>query len=122
MEADPLEIARAWATPGYCRSCLREQATEADWKHKGGCECARCASLCWEERGCFDERGGEDPQGTLARALLAKHAEVSALEGLLRECSPYIVSYDSRAIPSEDAAAEALLSRLDAALTPDRKD
>jgi len=49
-------------------------------------------------------------------------SRITALEGLLRECRPYIVSHDSRAIPSEDAAARALLSRLDAALTPDRKD
>ena len=57
-----------------------------------------------------------------AKGIAQMDARISALEGLLRECSPYIVSYDSRAIPSEDAAAEALLSRLDAALTPDRKD
>lgn len=45
-----------------CERCDREIASEADWNHRGGCDCARCVTLCFDGDNC-------DPVDWRARAM-----------------------------------------------------
>lgn len=83
-----------------CPDCDALIATQADFDaHADGCECDRCCALCWRAW-CAD---------VCQREPVDWRSRLSALEGLLRECRPYVAD-----MPTQEA--DALLSRLDAAL------
>lgn len=103
-----------------CPDCDALIATQADFDaHADGCECDRCCALCWRAW-CAD---------VCQREPVDWRSRLSALEGLLRECRVH-VQYAEHTIGCQARYGEktcacgifGLLSRLDAALTPDRKD
>lgn len=65
-----------------CPTCARPEATDADWndteEHPPGCECDRCAALCWGGTGCRDAADSPPPAdaGLLASANRELHAHL----------------------------------------------
>lgn len=100
-----------------CPDCDALIATQADFDaHADGCECDRCCALCWRAW-CAD---------VCQREPVDWRSRLSALEGLLRESRGAVQGLLDYLIEDDEdddmERAKALLSRLDAALTPDRKD
>lgn len=125
MEADPLEIAREAVAraDAYAPFDAKQVAYWAS-----GDASPEEAERMLDEAYAVRPRGIERPDDELAavsRALIAKHAEVSALEGLLRECAPVLEGtakvHAKRGRMVQATDVRNILSRLDAALTPDRK-